>query len=219
MTRTAGLPSGQPHRARILNRIFDVHTSPRRTAAPVARLYPTINGLYCSATLIWSLELIVQAVFASAPDPWENSRWRSRAHCAPNPSQFPAYSASGIHFHAHCRQRGLPPTNTCPTPLTCASFCARMVSPHRTFAGTVIVSEVSDKNQDRSIRRIHLSISRDLPEDWPELAARRIDCCLDISRSSIDVSVQIELQRDAGCAGLARRSHLIDAGNATELAL
>ena len=75
------------------------------------------------------------------------------------------------------------------------------------------------QNQDRRIRRIDLAIPGIAGKVRRQLAARGVDGGLYVAGGGIDVAVEIELQNDAGRAELADRGHLVDAGDASELAL
>ena len=85
--------------------------------------------------------------------------------------------------------------------------------------GTGTVSEVSARIRIGASAGIHFAIGWIARQVRGQLAARRIDGGLHVARGGIDVAVQIELQRDAGRAQLARRCHLVDAGDAAELPL
>ena len=90
-----------------------------------------------------------------------------------------------------------PHTKTCPTPWTCATFCARTESAASYICGTVIVSEVNAIRMGASAG-FDLAIARIAGQVCGKLAASRIDGSLHIARGCIDIAVQIELQGNAG---------------------
>ena len=75
------------------------------------------------------------------------------------------------------------------------------------------------QNHDRGVGGIDLAIGRIAGQIGGQISARRIDGGLHVARRRIDVAVQVELHGDAGGAQLARRGHLVDAGDAAELPL
>ena len=75
------------------------------------------------------------------------------------------------------------------------------------------------EDQDRSVRRVDLSIGGVVRQVGGELAAGRVDRRLDVARRRVDVAVQVELDRDVRRAERGGRGHFGDAGDPAELAL
>ena len=123
-----------------------------------------------------------------------------------------------IHVHPHCRQ-GTTPNAHLPDALNLGKTLL-----HDGGGGVVQRSAVvhigrKRQNHDRRIRRVDLAISGIAGEIRGQVTARGIDRGLDVARGSINVAVQIKLQRDAGGAEITGRRHFRDAGNSPELAL
>ena len=74
------------------------------------------------------------------------------------------------------------------------------------------------ENQNRRFSRIRLAVTGVLRQVGGQLAARRVDRGLHIARGGVDVAADVKLQRDGGRAQRTRRGHLVDAGDAAELA-
>ena len=75
------------------------------------------------------------------------------------------------------------------------------------------------EDEDRRVRRIDLAIGGVGGKVRGQLRAGGVDGRLHIARGAVDVAVEIELEDDAGGSGAGGRGHLIDAGDAGELAL
>ena len=74
------------------------------------------------------------------------------------------------------------------------------------------------EHQDRRVGWINLAIVWLAGHVRRELAASRVDGSLNVARCGVDVTIEIELQSDAGVAKAARRSHLRDTSDAAKLA-
>ena len=66
---------------------------------------------------------------------------------------------------------------------------------------------------------VGLAVAGILRQVRRQLAARGVDGGLHVARGGIDVAIEIELESDRGRAERAGRGHLVDAGDASELAL
>src|SRR5713226_3447736 len=124
----------------------------------------------------------------------------------------------GIHFHAYRRARTAHGRN-----LTDAVDLREFLRQDRIrrivdLRGRNVFRGEREK-QDGRVRGIGLAIGRLPGQIGRELAARRIDGCLNVARRGVDVAVQVKLQRDSRGAQPARRRHLRNAGDAAELAL
>src|SRR3954470_12777279 len=75
------------------------------------------------------------------------------------------------------------------------------------------------ENEDRRIRRVDLAVGRWRGERDRKLPRGRGDRRLHVLGGSVDIAVEIELQRDRGRAEGARRRYLRDAGNLAEATL
>ena len=113
----------------------------------------------------------------------------------------------------------LPHMWTCPTPSICAIFCARIGVRDVVHVRTVVDVRTHAEHENRLVGRVDLPIPRIAGQIGWKLPASRVDGRLHVTPGGIDVTIQIELQRDLGAAELAGRSHLRYAGNASELAL
>ena len=74
------------------------------------------------------------------------------------------------------------------------------------------------EDQDRRVGRVDLLIGRIAAQAGRQIGARGVDRGLDVARRAVDVPVQAELQRNAGGAHRARRRHLGDVGDLSEMA-
>ncbi len=74
-------------------------------------------------------------------------------------------------------------------------------------------------DDDGRVRGVHLAIGRIHRQRRRQVGARRVDGRLHVARGAVDVPVEVELEHDRGRAERARRRHLGDAGDASELAL
>ena len=113
----------------------------------------------------------------------------------------------------------LPPICTWPTPLTCESFCDRMVSAASYSWPGVRVRGGEGEDQDRRVGRIHLAVGRVAAQRGRQVGARRVDRRLDVARRAVDVAVEAELQRDVRRSGGARGGHLGHVGDLAEVPL
>jgi hypothetical protein len=75
------------------------------------------------------------------------------------------------------------------------------------------------EKQDRRVGRVELAVGRFARQVGGQLSRRGVDRGLDVACGAVDVAVEIEGQRDAGRAQVARRGQLGQPGNAPELAL
>ena len=75
------------------------------------------------------------------------------------------------------------------------------------------------QDQDRRVGRIDLAIGRIAAQAGRQVGARRVDRGLHVARRAVDVAVQPELQRDARGSDRARRRHLGDIGDLSEMPL
>ena len=75
------------------------------------------------------------------------------------------------------------------------------------------------QHEDGRVGRIHFAVRRVVGKIGWQVAAGGVDGGLYIARGRVDVAIQIELQRDAGRSEGARRGHLGDRRDASELAL
>ncbi len=75
------------------------------------------------------------------------------------------------------------------------------------------------QNHDRRVGRVGLKETWVLRQVGGQLRTRRVDGSLHVTRGAIDVAVEVELQGDIAATERARRGHLRDAGDASELAL
>ena len=73
-------------------------------------------------------------------------------------------------------------------------------------------------DHDRRISRINFSPSGILREVRRKICARGVDRCLHVARRAIDVTTQIELQRNSRRTEIASGCHLSDACDMRELA-
>ena len=84
-----------------------------------------------------------------------------------------------------------------------------------------LVEHVRSKrdHEDRRIGGVHLAIGRIARQVCRKIAARGVDRRLHVARRGVDVAIEIELQSDAGGSQTARRSHLGNGCDSSELAL
>jgi hypothetical protein len=75
------------------------------------------------------------------------------------------------------------------------------------------------QQQDRRICRIDLAVGRGRGKVFRQLAAGGVDGALHVICGAVDAAVEVELDRDSSGSQVARRSHLGDAGNLSELPL
>ena len=66
------------------------------------------------------------------------------------------------------------------------------------------------KDENRRIGRIHFAVGRVIGKIGRQVAAGGVDGGLNVARRSVDVPVQIELQRNAGGSEATRRGHFGD---------
>jgi hypothetical protein len=74
------------------------------------------------------------------------------------------------------------------------------------------------QQHDRRVGGVDLAVARIARQIRGQLAARRVDRRLNVAGGSVDITVQLELQRDGGRAQVVGRSYLSDSGYAAELA-
>ena len=217
MISTAGLPLDEPDIADVFHRIG--HRWRRPAGAPARHSVGNDQRRYSSACK----DLIV-VVDRPGIDRHRRSRlwagWRSRcpARCAPSSRPTPKL----VQQRRIQLRRALPaahrrPTNTWPTPSTCASFCARMES-----AASYICGKRNDvggerENQNGRVRRIYFAVGGIARQIGRQLAARRIDGGLHIACRGIDVAVEIELQSDLVEPSWLAEVISVNAGDAAEL--
>ncbi len=75
------------------------------------------------------------------------------------------------------------------------------------------------QDHDGSVGGVDLAVGRIAGKIGGKITASGIDSGLHVAGGGVDVAVEIKLDGDASGAELARRSHLVDGGNAPELAL
>ncbi len=75
------------------------------------------------------------------------------------------------------------------------------------------------QDDHRRVGRIGLAVGRVRAQGRRQVDARGVDRRLHLARRAVDVARQLELQADAGAADLARRGHLVDAGDRAEAPL
>ncbi len=75
------------------------------------------------------------------------------------------------------------------------------------------------QDQDGRVGRVDLAIGRGARQVLRQLAGRRVDRRLDVIGGSVNIAVEIELDGDRGRAERARRGHLGDARDLSDLAL
>jgi len=75
------------------------------------------------------------------------------------------------------------------------------------------------EQKDGRVRGIYFAIAGLAGKIGGKLAAGSVNRGLDVAGGGVDVSIEIELENDAGVPVGARRSHLRDAGNVAEIAL
>ena len=125
MISTDGLPLAYPALRKSSTESTASPRSEIRTGDPFR--YATINGLYSAALNSWSLAPIshVRPAFEKCPLGTFALDWLRTPRTSSRPMP---YLFSVIGFNS-MRTLGsvLPPTITCPTPLTCDSFCAMIV--------------------------------------------------------------------------------------------
>ena len=164
-----------------------------------------ISGRYSSALNSWSVASSCQrAVAVRQGSLWADWHWRRSAWCGPGRGR--CRSCSSARGFSSTRTAGLapPPTITCPTPSTCASFCARMESAASYICGDVDSCRTSAPGSGSAHRPDSLCDSVGLFGRFGgQLAARRVDGGLHVARGGIDIAAQIELQRDVGAAQAA----------------
>ena len=74
------------------------------------------------------------------------------------------------------------------------------------------------ENEDRRVGGIGLAVARDSRQVCGQLAPGSVDGRLYVPRRGIDVAIEIKLKRDVGRTKRTGRRHLVDAGDAAELA-
>ncbi len=145
MMSTAGLPLARPALRTSSTESVTCATSDSRSAAPL--WYERTSGRYWSAFSNWSVVVRDQSRAAFAMSPFgrlalaEVSAARTSSRLSPR-----SLSAVGS---TSTRTAGSapPPTLTCPTPLTCESFCCRIDDPMSYIRALSTMSEVSDRSR------------------------------------------------------------------------
>ncbi len=128
-----------------------------------------------------------------------------------------AAELGGIDFHAYGRERASANAHL-PDALDLRKLLLDDRGRCVVQVGAVVFVRGESEDHDRRIGRIDLAIRRVGGKVGRQERSCGIDTCLHIARGEIDVTAEVELQRDGGGAERTRRGHFGETRDVAELA-